>query len=281
MRLLALLLLTTLVAACTSTPVNTGDSDQSGGYGINGRYDQQYDSAPVNPPDTSHVQEPIPKAEPRSRYGNPESYTVLGETYHVLDTAVGYNEVGYASWYGTKFQGERTSSGETYDMYQYSAANKVLPLPTYVRVTNLGNHKSVIVRVNDRGPFHPGRIIDLSWVAAKEIGMLATGTARVRVEAIVPGASSATPATSSSPQNSDPLPAGQLYLQLGAYSQISGANQLQKKLLSLNRLPPLALVRRDGLYKLWLGPLSSRSQQQSLRVRLKQQGFASIPVETE
>ena len=141
-------------------------------------------------PDMARVRsasEPVPRALPRSAHGNPASYTVFGKTYHVLKSAAGYDRVGMASWYGPGFNGERTSSGERYNMYGMTAANKVLPLPTFVRVTNLQNGRHVIVKVNDRGPFHPGRIIDLSYTAAYRLGMTRHGTALVRVQAITPG----------------------------------------------------------------------------------------------
>lgn len=132
----------------------------------------------------------IPDAEPRnearSAYGNPEEYEVDGVKYHVLDSAEGYDEEGTASWYGSGFQGRRTSSGEPYDMYQMTAAHPTLPIPTYVEVTNLDNGRKVVVRVNDRGPFHSDRIIDLSYVAARKLGMVAAGTAHVRVRALAP-----------------------------------------------------------------------------------------------
>jgi len=130
----------------------------------------------------------LPQPETKSRYGNPETYVVFGERYHVLDTSDGYVERGIASWYGEPFHGRRTSSGETYDMYRLTAAHKSLPLPTYVQVTNLDNGLQIVVRVNDRGPFHEGRIIDLSYAAAKKIGMIGPGTARVEVRALDPPA---------------------------------------------------------------------------------------------
>jgi len=136
--------------------------------------------AVVDPPDA------VPVEEPRSRYGNPESYEVRGVTYHVLETSEGYEAEGTASWYGEEFQGRRTSSGEPYDMYAMTAAHRTLPIPTYVEVTNLENGRTVVVRVNDRGPFHEGRIIDLSYAAAQKLGLVGPGTARVRVRALEP-----------------------------------------------------------------------------------------------
>ena len=151
------------------------------------RYRHRQDHGPDAPPiDVSKIPEPVPKAEPRSRYGNKPTYSVLGRSYHVLPSAKGYVERGTASWYGSKFHGYRTSSFEPYDMFRFSAAHKTLPLPSYARVTNLDNGKSVVVRVNDRGPFHEGRVIDLSYAAAVKIGVWPKGTARVEVRAIDP-----------------------------------------------------------------------------------------------
>jgi len=130
----------------------------------------------------------VPQAEFKSRSGNPESYVIEGTTYRVLRTSDGYREEGIASWYGGYFHGRRTSSGDTYDMYQMTAAHKSLPLPTYVRVTHLGNGRSVVLRVNDRGPFVEDRIIDLSFAAASKLGMATIGTARVEVVALDPPA---------------------------------------------------------------------------------------------
>ena len=131
-----------------------------------------------------HVKEVIPKREKYSKYGNPETYNVFGKRYKTLKTHVGYVEEGIASWYGKKFHGRLTSTREVYDMYELSAAHKSLPIPCYVKVTNLSNGKSLIVRVNDRGPFKKGRIIDLSYAAAKRLDIIEKGTERVFVVAI-------------------------------------------------------------------------------------------------
>ena len=140
---------------------------------------------PVDPYfNADKVADAIPKDEPKSHYGNPKNYTVFGKKYHVLDSAKNYSKEGIASWYGPKFQAKKTSSGEKYDMYQMTAANKELPLPTYAQVTNLENGKSVIVKINDRGPFKKNRLIDLSYAAAKKLDMAQKGTAKVRVTTI-------------------------------------------------------------------------------------------------
>lgn len=125
-----------------------------------------------------------PRNLPKSRYGNPKTYSVFGKQYSVLESSEGYQEVGIASWYGSKFHGRKTSSGEVYDMYGITAAHKSLPLPTFVRVTNLDSGASLVVKVNDRGPFHDDRVIDLSYGAASRLGVLEKGTASVEVTAI-------------------------------------------------------------------------------------------------
>ena len=172
-----------LLAACSSKPARPPNDDA-------------YPDLASVPKDVHALPDATPKAEPRSRYGNPKAYEVMGERYFVLNSAEGYKERGRASWYGTKFHGRRTSSGEPYDMYQMTAAHKTLPLPTYVRVTRKSNGRSVVVRVNDRGPFHTGRIIDLSYAAAARLDLLKEGSAEVVVEALDPGAPvQAAPAT--------------------------------------------------------------------------------------
>jgi rare lipoprotein A len=137
-------------------------------------------------PDLDCIREPVVTADARSRVGNKSPYTVLGKQYRVLDRVDDYVEQGTASYYGNKFHGRRTSNQEVYDMYAYSAAHKSLPLPSFARVTNLDNGKSVVVRVNDRGPFHEGRVIDLSYAAAVKLGITQRGTGRVEVRGLAP-----------------------------------------------------------------------------------------------
>ncbi|MCG6862576.1 MAG: septal ring lytic transglycosylase RlpA family protein [Chromatiaceae bacterium] len=144
------------------------------------------DSATGNPPDLSSIEDAQPKIEPKSKYGNPETYVVFGKRYYTKASSKGYVERGIASWYGKKFHGRKTSSGERYDMYGMTAAHKTLPLPTYARVTNVKNGRSAVVKINDRGPFHGKRVIDLSYTAARKLGVVATGTAMVEVRAIDP-----------------------------------------------------------------------------------------------
>lgn len=192
------------------------------------------DSAPQHALDISGIPEPVPRPEPTSTYGNRSPYTVLGKRYHVLERADGYVERGMASWYGQKFHGRQTSSREIYDMCSFSAAHKTLPLPSYVRVTNLDNGRSAIVRVNDRGPFHPGRIIDLSYAAAVKLGVDRTGTARVEVQAIT-GTGAQGPALAPAVASRAPTPAnpgvlGRQIVQVGAYRDEANARRIAGQL---------------------------------------------------
>jgi rare lipoprotein A len=164
------------------------DPNKRGDYVAGGLYAPHVrDSVPDEIPDVDAIPEPEVTNEPRSEVGNRKTYAVLGKKYEVLDDPKGYVETGVASYYGKKFHGRRTSNLEVYDMYAFSAAHKTLPLPSFARVTNLDNGKSVIVRVNDRGPFHSGRLIDLSYAAATKLGYVSQGTARVEVRALMPG----------------------------------------------------------------------------------------------
>lgn len=191
-------LLISVLTACggsnNTRPSSRGGSSSSPARGSHddirksqgSRYRSSSDSVPTDIPDVSKLPEPVPKVEPRALYGNKSPYSVLGQSYNVLPSPRGYVERGIASFYGNKFHGYKTSSLEEYDMYQFSAAHKTLPLPSYARVTNLENGKSVIVRVNDRGPFHENRVIDLSFAAAVKIGVWPKGTGLVEVRAIDP-----------------------------------------------------------------------------------------------
>jgi rare lipoprotein A len=177
------------------------------------------------------VPDAMPRIEPRSRYGNPPFYDVFGKRYYVLSSSVGYWERGVASWYGPGFHKVRTSTGEPYDMYGMTAAHKTLPLPAYVRVTNLQNRRSIIVRVNDRGPFVGNRIIDLSYTAAAKLDMLRNGTALVEVRALDPAAVSLAAAapTTEAPVATPPSGAP-LFIQAGAFSDPVNAQRLADRL---------------------------------------------------
>jgi len=260
----------------------------SGSWQQNSRYSQAQDTAPAQHIDVSSVKDAVPRPEPYSRYGNPPSYVVLGKRYHTLGSSDNYRERGIASWYGTKFHGHRTSSGESYDMYKMSAAHKSLPLPTYARVTNLGNGKSVTVKINDRGPFHENRLIDLSYAAASRLDILGKGTGLVEIEAIDPLEYS-TPASkpaiaASQPKVARSSPAGDkrhdpaLYLQLGAFQNRSNAERLQARLSKTvpgNLQITEFISHQQPVYRVRVGPLASVETVDELTKILVTQGIES------
>jgi len=249
-----------------------------------GRYAQDQDSGPGAAPEIDKIAEPVPKIEPRSRYGNKSPYTVLGKTYHVLPSCAGYDQRGIASWYGKKFHGYTTSNFERYNMYAYSAASKVLPLPCYVRVTNLENGRSVIVRVNDRGPFVANRIIDLSYVAAVKLGVWPKGTAMVEVRGIDPrhadtGAHRAEHRTAMTKPQKTHSP--RLYVQVGAYAETANARRAANRAQAthLGRVE-INRVRVGGktLYRVRLGPLSDADAADRVSARLRAMGLGAARV---
>lgn len=236
------------------------------------------DSPALEPIDLGSVRPVVPRPEQRTTAGNKSPYTINGVTYHVLANEAGYSEVGMASWYGRKFHGHLTSNGEVYDMFQVSAAHTRLPIPSYVRVTNLDNGKSLIARVNDRGPFHPGRVVDLSYAGAVMLGYAEQGTARVRVEAVLPEQGRPAPAVATHAVNSVEQQAverrlieeniGREYLQVGAFANLEAARQLVTRVSGLTPLPVLiASETADSgvlLHKVRIGPLSALDEIQSL-----------------
>jgi len=218
----------------------------------------------------------------RTIAGNKSPYTVNGRTYRVLADEAGYSVTGMASWYGRKFHGHLTSNGEVYDMFQLSAAHTTLPIPSYVRVTNLDNGKSIIARVNDRGPFHSDRVLDLSYAGAVMLGYANKGTARVKVEAVVPDAVSSSARVQ--PAQVQPAPVqtvmvasntvapvagesreaavnnGREFLQVAAFSNQEAARNLVTRLSAFISLPVLiqseAAQNGTVLHKVRIGPLS-------------------------
>lgn len=221
----------------------------------------------------SNSADAIPKNEPKSRYGNPKSYEVRGIRYHVLASSEGFNQRGIASWYGTKFHGRRTSSGEAYDMYKMTAAHKTLPIPCYVEVTNIDNNKKIIVKVNDRGPFHEGRIIDLSYAAAKKLGISGTGTGNVEIKTITTSHLTLNTSRAVLPESTGGD--GQIYVQLGAFGAYDNAANLANQL----RQSEFRTVRvyRAGseyktLYKVRIGPMPSRDVAYGVLARLTKTG---------
>jgi len=215
------------------------------------------------------VADAVPKAEPLARYGNHSPYEVFGRKYHVLKSSEGYHERGTASWYGSKFHGRRTSSGEPYDMHLATAAHKSLPLPTYAEVTNLDNGRKVIVKINDRGPFKDDRLIDMSYGAALRLGMIATGTARVEVKAIDVGNA---PRHAANTSVTAAPGMGETWLQAGAYGRRDGAEQLARRLEHAD-LKPVSIRDGDNLFRVWLGPYDSYAEAESVIERAIELGF--------
>jgi len=247
-RLVALLVVTAvLLAACAGDK----EKDKLAGDGPSSRNIK-----------ASDVKDAVPKDEPLARYGNHSPYTVLGKTYTVLPTSKGYHERGMASWYGSKFHGRRTSSGELYDMHLATAAHKSLPLPTYAEVTNLDNGRKMIVKINDRGPFHEGRIIDLSYAAAIKLGVDKTGTARIDVRAINVKTS----------RKSSVKVADGTFLQVGAFSKKKTAKELAGKMEAAH-LKPVSVQKSRGLYKVWIGPYKSEAEIEAHMRRVVELGY--------
>lgn len=252
------------------------------------------DRGPAQAMDLSDTPDAIPRHEPRSKYGNPPSYEVLGRTYTVMPSSKGYREQGIASWYGQKFHGRKTSSGEIYNMYAMTAAHKSLPLPTYVRVTNLDNRRSVIVKVNDRGPFHEQRLIDLSYAAASKLGIAENGTGRVEVLALEPGKApppaagtvQAAGATAVAPPAASPtLPEGkQLYIQVGAFISRTNAERMSRE-LARDTLPPVRIhtsqISDRPLYRVRIGPITSVEEADRLAQGFIRQGVGNPQIVTD
>lgn len=283
-RARALLLATVALGGCMhhAPPRREAGTQAPPPSGAHGRYSQDRDSTPGGPPpDLSRIPEPVPKVEPRSQYGNKSPYTVLGETYRVLPTAKGYVERGLASWYGNKFHGYTTSTFEKYDMYSYSAAHKTLPLPSYARVTNLENGRSVIVRINDRGPFVQNRIIDLSYVAAVKIGVWPKGTAMVEVRAIDPAHPEPLPeetrtaqARAATAPEKTHKPA--LYLQVGAFGDRRNAERAAAAVRGA-RLGDVRIVAAEvdghAVQRVRLGPLRDAAEADRLAPKVRALGL--------
>lgn len=225
----------------------------------------------------------------KSKRGNPSSYVVFGKRYHVLDSSDGFVQRGIASWYGTKFHGRPTSSGEVYNMHAMSAAHKTLPIPVYVHVKNLDNGRSLVVRVNDRGPFIAGRIIDLSYAAAKKLGVDGPGTANVEIRTVGPGQALPTSVVRTKPLNvvrTIPLnkelrPEIPLFIQMGSFSSHVNASNLVKNLLDANESTAQisSLQTESGLYyRVRVGPLFDIDEANAILRRLKSKGFQTARI---
>ncbi len=246
------LILALSLGACSTT--------RKGGY-------YSDDGPHSRPQDVSQVKEPVPRSEPLSKHGN-KPYIVFGKSYRPLKKATGYSRKGIASWYGKKFHGRRTSNGEKYNMYAMSAAHKTLPLPTYVRVRNLDNNRSVIVRVNDRGPFLHNRLIDLSYAAAFRLDIIRTGTGRVEVTAITSGQRNPDQAKTKVIVNTaGDNTSARIYLQVGSFSNQENANNLSSSLQ--DKLDQAVFVQKGRVengtvYRVRIGPMADIEAGQAL-----------------
>ena len=274
-----LLVLSLSLAACAPFPTAPG--------GVSG------DHGPEHTVDVSKVPDAVPGDETPSRYGNPSRYTVLGKTYDLVPSCKGYHDRGIASWYGTQFHGGRTSDGETYDMYAMTAANKVVPIPCYARVTNLQNGKSVVVKINDRGPFVGNRLIDLSYAAASRLEMLGTGTALVDVQAVTTGEANPPPAAApvtapaAATVASTTIPTvapevnPKIFLQVGAYAERTNADAALQKLTVNGVQKAFVLPAAENghtLYKVRIGPVAGVDGVDALSSRLAALGYPDAQI---
>jgi len=239
----------------------------------------EHSTPPPPPASLDAIPDAVPRLEPRSERGNPVSYEVFGKRYFILPTAEGYKERGVASWYGPDFHAHATSSGEPYDMYGMTAAHKTLPIPAYARVTNLANGRSVVVRINDRGPFVDRRIIDLSYAAAYKLDMTRTGTAFVEVEVITPGAP-AEVARALTPPAAPALLPPRLFLQAGAFSLAGNATQMAARLRAAGMTNVAVVGPETGaaLYRVRVGPVADVAAYDSLADQLTKLGIATLLV---
>jgi rare lipoprotein A len=265
-----------IIAGCASAPSRPAAS-KPGGYYLD-------DGPGPNPPaNLDAIPDAVPKIEPINKYTS-RPYAVLGHAYKPYTQLTPYKARGVASWYGKRYHGQKTSSGELYDMYAMTAAHTILPLPSYARVTNVANGKSVIVRVNDRGPFHEDRLIDLSYVAAQRLGLLGHGSGIVEVEAIIPGNDApppppAAPALEAAAPSAVSAEPGGIYVQLGAFSVAGNADAFLRKMrMDLGWLADsMAVYRKDGLFRVHAGPYSSREEADRAAQRVqKELGFKAV-----
>ena len=237
-----------------------------------GRYYQHQDSAPKVVPEKVTSRDAVAKYVSYAP-ANMRPYTIRGIRYQPLNTGKGFSDKGQASWYGQKFHGHQTANGEIYDMYQMSAAHKTLPLPSYVRVTNQKNGKQVVVRVNDRGPFHSGRVIDLSYAAALKLDMLKTGVANVKIEVIhVDQKGKVTVGRAPIIKKDTTKNNQQLFIQVAALQNKTQIDKLARNLKSLYQRPYKTRYEK-GIYKLHLGPMTNEHEADKLLNVLKSKDY--------
>ncbi len=252
-QLLPYLVMLLLIGCSTGGPYHRGD-----GPGV--------------PIDVASIAEVVPRNEPRSRYGNPPSYVVNGRRYRVMGSSQGYVAKGRASWYGRKFHGKRTSSGEPFNMYAMTAAHRSLPLPTYVMVTNRRTGRRAVVKVNDRGPFVNDRLIDLSYAAAAKLGILSAGTGEVEVRALNGGEPIPRAASLAVPVTGDAV-----YVQLGAFQQRANAELLRAKVSGADvrsaRVSQASGAGGGPVYRVRVGPLDSEGEVSAVLAKLRRAGI--------
>ncbi len=254
-RGLGLLLLVVWLSACTSVPPPSGGASQAKVFPPSDR-----DGAPPEVLDPNGIADAVPRPEILRLAGNMSPYVVNGVTYKLVDDHRGFRQRGVASWYGTKFHGKATSNGETYSLYEMTAAHRTLPIPVYVKVKNLNNGREAIVRVNDRGPFHSDRIIDLSYAAAVKLGFAKQGTAPVEIEVI------------DTDNRAQAGPTANYFLQVGAFKYYSAAEQLQQSLVPM-QLPIQITSQEEGsgaLHRVRIGPLRDFPAAQAARKQLRE-----------
>jgi rare lipoprotein A len=288
-QVLAGLLLVSLLAACSTTPKSPTASKPSPAKPSGGGFYQDDGPGTNVPSNLDSIPDAIPRTE-KYHSGANKPYTVFGRSYVPVVNNEPFRQTGIASWYGRKFHGNMTSNGEIYDMYAMTAAHPTLPLPSYVRVTNPANAKSVVVRVNDRGPFHSDRIIDLSYAAAHRLDIARRGSSLVLVERVFAG-EAAKPATPPPVAVAKPLPTpapppvatnivtspitsegSELFLQLGAFGSQDNANIFRDRMareLDWNREPVL-VVFKDGLWRVRMGPYPTRVEAEAIQARVKE-----------
>lgn len=251
---------------------------QLGGCSSIKSYISNTDGPPKKDIDDTKIPNAVPRVEPYHPYGT-KDYVVRGKRYHVLKNHKGYTKTGHASWYGTNFHGNKTSTQERYSLYSMTAASKDLPIPSYAKVTNLNNGKEIIVRVNDRGPFVEGRIIDLTYTGAKKLGFVAAGIAKVKVEAIDAKewlASNSKNSKSLKSSSDDKKTGGRaIYLQVGAFSELANAEKISNRVSGIVN-KPTKIDHKDKLYRVSIGPIASNDQKDQLQKSLQEQGFNGV-----
>ena len=270
-RILYLMAILAVFDACSSAWPPTAKNPNAGRYSI------MQDRAPEKSIDIINIPEVVPEPVVRTIAGNRSPYTVLGKSYFVLPSEEGYSERGIASWYGEKFHGHKTSNGEVFDMYQVSAAHKSLPIPSFLRVTNLDNNRSIIVRVNDRGPFHGNRIIDLSYAAALKLGYADIGTARVQLDAIITEKLSSDSVSIGNIEPKALSPVSRVliknqYLQIAALSSRESATELLANVEEVIDEPVFINTMKDPagktLYRVRVGPIGDPAELENISRKL-------------